>query len=78
MTAKKVKPNLLSWIPNNCKSETNFGTTGTNCDKITVIITLLTMEIMVQDGVKLLESSIFCVRKSLILASRLKTESTIM
>ena len=37
----------------------NFGTIGTNCDNNNAVIRHFTIEIIAQDGVRLLESSIF-------------------
>nr|WP_313215911.1 hypothetical protein [Soonwooa sp.] len=66
----KTKPNLLRVNPPICKSVTNFGTTGTNCEQATVDITQNTMDVNIHDNTTLLLSSFFSSKNSLMEASR--------
>nr|WP_245955356.1 hypothetical protein [Epilithonimonas hispanica] len=66
--AKNVKPNLLIWKPKT-SIEKSFGTIGTNCDNKRAVIKHFTIEIINQEGVRLLESSSFSNKKSLTLES---------
>nr|WP_313268064.1 hypothetical protein [Epilithonimonas vandammei] len=65
----RVNPNLLSSHPKIWISDITLGITGTNCDSSSATIKHLTNETIIQVGVRLLESSIFCIRKSLTFAS---------
>ena len=55
--------------------ENSFGTTGTNCDNRSAVIIHFTIEMISQDGVRLLESSILSNKKSLIVDSLWKADN---